>query len=60
MLEYESSIGGIGCTGAKTILRMSPMFETSTHECDWIKRISAVGTGDLLPDGPVYSIFEVF
>jgi hypothetical protein len=36
------------------------MFETSTNECDWINRIIAVGTGDLLPDGPVYSIFEVF
>jgi hypothetical protein len=35
------------------------MFETSTHECDSINRIIAVGAGDLLPDGPVYSIFEV-
>ncbi len=39
--------------------RMNPMFETSSKKYDWINRIIAVGTGVRLPDGPVYSIFEV-
>jgi Protein of unknown function (DUF3237) len=39
--------------------RMNPMFETSSKKYDWINRIIAVGTGVRLPDGPIYSIFEV-
>jgi hypothetical protein len=39
--------------------RMNPMFETSAPKYDWINRIIAVGTGHRLPEGPVYSIFEV-
>jgi hypothetical protein len=39
--------------------RMNPMFETSSKKYDWMNRIIAVGTGVRLPDGPVYSIFEV-
>jgi hypothetical protein len=39
--------------------RMNPLFETSSPKYDWMNRIIAVGTGDRLPDGPIYSIFEV-
>jgi hypothetical protein len=39
--------------------RMSPMFETSAKQYDWLNRIISVGIGDRLADGPVYSIFEV-
>jgi hypothetical protein len=39
--------------------RMNPMFETSAPQYDWLNRIIAVGTGHRLPDGPVYSIFEI-
>jgi hypothetical protein len=39
--------------------RMNPMVETSSKKYDWMNRIIAVGTGDRLPDGPVYGIFEV-
>jgi hypothetical protein len=39
--------------------RMNPVFETSAPKYDWMNRIIAVGTGDRLPDGPIYSIFEV-
>jgi Protein of unknown function (DUF3237) len=39
--------------------RMNPTFETSAPKYDWMNRIIAVGTGHRLPDGPVYSIFEV-
>lgn len=39
--------------------RMSPMFETSAPQYDWINRIIAVGLGHRFADGPLYSIFEV-
>ncbi|MFZ3334292.1 MAG: DUF3237 domain-containing protein [Candidatus Acidiferrales bacterium] len=39
--------------------RMNPMFETSGAKYDWMNRIIAIGTGHRLPDGPLYSIFEV-
>jgi Protein of unknown function (DUF3237) len=39
--------------------RMSPMFETSAPKYDWMNRIIAIGTGHRMPDGPLYSIFEV-
>jgi Protein of unknown function (DUF3237) len=39
--------------------RMSPFFETSAKQYDWINRIICVGVGNRLADGPVYSIFEV-
>jgi hypothetical protein len=39
--------------------RMNPMFETSAPKYDWMNRIIAIGIGHRLPDGPLYSIFEV-
>jgi hypothetical protein len=39
--------------------RMSPMFETSARQYDWINRIVSVGVGHRLADGPIYSIFEI-
>ena len=39
--------------------RMTPFFETAAPQYDWINRIIAVGAGHRLPDGPLYSIFEV-
>lgn len=39
--------------------RISPMFETAAPAYAWLNNILAVGTGHRLPDGPVYSIFEV-
>jgi hypothetical protein len=44
---------------ASYYFRMSPMFETSAPKYDWMNRIIAVGVGHRLPDGPLYSIFEV-
>jgi hypothetical protein len=44
---------------ASYYFRMNPLFETSATQYDWMNRIVAVGTGDRLPDGPIYSIFEV-
>jgi hypothetical protein len=39
--------------------RMNPMFETSAPKYDWMNRIIAVGIGHRLPDGPLYSVFEL-
>jgi hypothetical protein len=39
--------------------RMNPMFETSAPKYDWLNRIIAIGIGHRLPDGPLYSIFEL-
>ena len=39
--------------------RIAPFFETSAPRYDWLNRIVAVGTGNRLPQGPVYDVFEV-
>ena len=39
--------------------RMNPIFETSAPHYDWINRILAIGAGHRLPDGPLYSLFEI-
>jgi len=40
-------------------LRISPMFSTAAPQFDWMNRIVAVGAGQRLPQGPVYSVFEI-
>jgi hypothetical protein len=57
--EYQSSIGDATLFAREDYFWMNPMFETSSKKYDWMNRIIVVGTGDRLPDGPVYSIFEV-
>jgi hypothetical protein len=44
---------------ASYYFRMNPMFETSAPKYNWINCIIAIGTGHRLPDGPIYSVFEV-
>lgn len=44
---------------ANYYFRMNPMFETGSPKYDWMNRIVAIGTGARLPDGPIYSIFEI-
>jgi uncharacterized protein DUF3237 len=39
--------------------RTAPVFETASEKYAWLNRIIAVGTGQRLPQGPVYSVFEV-
>jgi hypothetical protein len=34
-------------------------FETAAPRYDWLNRVFAVGTGNRLPEGPVYDVFEV-
>jgi hypothetical protein len=44
---------------ASYYFRMNPLFETSSPKYDWMNRIVTVGIGHRLPDGPLYSIFEI-
>ena len=39
--------------------RMAPLFETASANYAWLNNVVAIGTGHRLPDGPVYSVFEV-
>lgn len=39
--------------------RIVPDFSTSAPRYEWLNRIVAVGIGHRLPDGPVYSVFEI-
>jgi hypothetical protein len=39
--------------------RINPLFETASPKYEWLNRIIAIGSGHRLPDGPVYSVFEV-
>ena len=44
---------------AEYYFRITPLFETSSKTYGWLNRITAIGTGHRLPEGPVYSVFEV-
>ncbi len=44
---------------ASYYFRTALAFETAAPKYDWLNRVIAVGTGDRLPDGPVYDVFEV-
>ena len=39
--------------------RVFGTFETASPKYDWLNRLFAVGSGHRLPDGPIYSIFEL-
>jgi hypothetical protein len=39
--------------------RISALFETSDVRYDWLNRVVAAGSGQRLPAGPVYSLFEI-
>ena len=44
---------------ASYYFRINPMFETASETYAWLNRILAIGVGHRLPDGAVYSVFEV-
>jgi hypothetical protein len=44
---------------ASYYFRIAPQFEASDGELSWLNRVQAVGIGHRLPDGPVYSLFEI-
>jgi hypothetical protein len=44
---------------ASYYFRTSLTFETAASRYDWLNRVIAVGTGNRLPEGPVYEVFEV-
>jgi hypothetical protein len=39
--------------------RVSPLFCTAAPKYEWLNRVLTIGAGHRLPEGPVYSIFEV-
>lgn len=39
--------------------RIAPRFSTSDPRYEWLNRIMTVGIGHRLPEGPVYSVFEI-
>lgn len=39
--------------------RINPLFETAAPAYAWLNHLVALGVGHRLPDGPVYSVFEV-
>ncbi len=39
--------------------RIAVAFETAAARYDWLNRVIAVGTGNRLPEGPVYDVFEI-
>lgn len=44
---------------AEYYFRITPRFATSDLRYQWLNRIIAVGIGHRLPEGPVYSVFEI-
>lgn len=44
---------------AALYFRIAPIFETASPRHDWMNRILAIGVGHRLPEGPLYSVFEV-
>jgi hypothetical protein len=44
---------------ASYYFRINPLFETAAPQYGWLNHVVAVGIGHRLPDGPLYSVFEV-
>jgi hypothetical protein len=44
---------------AEYYFRVSPLFCTASPKYEWLNRVLTIGAGHRLPEGPVYSIFEV-
>jgi hypothetical protein len=51
--------GGEAVDPRSYYFRVSAMFETASETYGWLNRIVAIGVGHRLPQGPVYSLFEV-
>ena len=50
---------GIAVDPARYYFRVQASFEVDDPELAWLNRILAVGLGHRLPDGPLYSFFEL-
>jgi hypothetical protein len=50
---------GVFVDPSEYYFRTSIAFDTAAPKYDWLNRIIAIGTGNRLPEGPVYEIFEV-
>jgi hypothetical protein len=50
---------GEGVDPTAYYLRVTPLFETASPKYAWLNRIIAVGTGQRLPQGVTYDIYEI-
>jgi hypothetical protein len=39
--------------------RAAPFFETGDSRYEWLNRVVAVSTGERIPTGPIYTVYEV-
>jgi hypothetical protein len=44
---------------AEYYFRINPLFYTADQKYAWLNNVIAIGIGHRLPEGPVYSVFEV-
>jgi hypothetical protein len=44
---------------AEYYFRIHPLFDTADPNYDWLNRVVAVGAGHRLPEGPIFSVFEI-
>jgi len=44
---------------AEYYFRINPLFQTAAPQYGWLNDVVAVGIGHRLPEGPLYSVFEV-
>jgi hypothetical protein len=44
---------------AEYYFRINPLFDTADPNYDWLNRVVAVGAGHRLPEGPIFSVFEI-
>ena len=44
---------------AEYYFRINPLFYTASPRYEWLNNVVAIGVGHRLPEGPVYSVFEV-
>ena len=50
---------GLDVSADEYYLRVNPMFSTESTTFEWLNRMIAIGAGQRLPGGPVYSVFEI-
>jgi hypothetical protein len=51
--------GGERVDPSEYYFRIVPSFETGDERYAWLNSVIAIGTGDRVPEGPVYTIYEV-
>lgn len=50
---------GEAVDAAEYYFRTNPLFYTASPRYDWLNNVVGIGVGHRLPEGPVYSVFEI-